>query len=93
MSQNWCRSRERGGVRGRVGPGPGDERTPEPRRAECQDGGEHHDGHQHDRHRASLSSLVAVVVAFHLSTRIETREWSVGSGNNGPTSGRSVTDR
>src|SRR5262249_56225833 len=43
------------------------------------------DRHEHDGHRAPL--------ALQRSTRIDTRACSSGSGNNGPTRGRFVTDR
>lgn len=74
-----------GGSVGRgVGTGPGDRR-----RARSCDGEAHEDRDRKDAEHQHGSRAPFVV---HFSTRMTTRDWSVGSGNSGPTSGRSVWD-
>ena len=77
--------RERGGVGGRLGPGPTDERAPESRRT----GGQHEPEHEHRQHHDAHAAALA---APHFSTRITDVACRSGSGNSTPTSGRSVTD-
>ena len=43
--------------------------------------------------KAGAKGFARTIQALEYIKLIETREWSVGSGNNDPTSGRSVTDR
>src|SRR5262249_15013696 len=76
---------ERGGIGSGIGTRSRDDGPAKAGCAECEHRRHDHDRHELDGNRAPL--------AAHRSTRIDTRACSSGSGNNGPTRGRFVTDR